>query len=205
MAGNPRSPANLALCRLLCSLPDLHRVGAYWRTLSWIRSEVLRRRTGCTVGRNVVLHEGIHFTSSLSLRLHDHSEIRDHVRLGIDEWTGGDASLELGRNSIVLSDCHLDCSAPISIGSGVHIGRRTQIYTHSHDTARRTVPVLNAPIKTGSVRIEDDVMLYSDVVVLPGVTIGRGAIVAVRAVVTGDVPPYKIVGGVPAHPIGERS
>ena len=143
------------------------------------------------------MHQGVYFTSSLRLRLHAGCELRDRVRLGIDEPVAGVTSFELGEGSVVLSDCHLDCSAPIRIGAGVHIGRRTQIYTHSHDTGQRAVPVLAAPIRTAPVIIEDDVMLYSDVVVLPGVTIGRGAVVAVRAVVTRDVAPYQVVGGIP--------
>ena len=200
----PRSPANLALCRLLCVLPDLHRLRPYWQTLRRLRAAVLRQRPGCTIGGGVTLHEGLYFTSSLRLRLHGGCELRDRVRLGIDEPGAGATSFELGAGSVVLSDCHLDCSAPIRIGAGVHIGRRTQIYTHTHDTEQRAVPVLAAPIRTAPVTIEDDVMLYSDVVVLPGVTIGRGAVVAVRAVVTRDVAPYQVGGGIPAQPIGER-
>jgi virginiamycin A acetyltransferase len=57
-----------------------------------------------------------------------------------------------------------------------------------------------APIAIG-----DDVMLYNEVVVLPGVTIGDGAVVAIRAVVTRDVPPYAKVAGIPARVIGERT
>ncbi|MBM4438733.1 MAG: hypothetical protein FJ029_16235 [Actinobacteria bacterium] len=47
-------------------------------------------------------------------------------------------------------------------------------------------------------------MIYSDVVILPGVTIGTGAVVGVRAVVTKDVEPYTMVAGVPATPMGMR-
>jgi chloramphenicol O-acetyltransferase type B len=54
------------------------------------------------------------------------------------------------------------------------------------------------------VTIGDDVMLYSEVVVLPGVTIGEGAVVGVRAVVTRDVAPYAVVAGIPARVIGSR-
>ena len=63
----PRSPSNLALCRVLCALPDLHRLRPYWQALRRVRAAVLRQRPGCTVGDNVTLHEGFYFTSSLRL------------------------------------------------------------------------------------------------------------------------------------------
>lgn len=56
----------------------------------------------------------------------------------------------------------------------------------------------------GDIRIGNDVWIGYEAVVMSGVTIGDGAIVAARAVVTKDVPPYTIVGGVPARPIRKR-
>jgi maltose O-acetyltransferase len=56
-------------------------------------------------------------------------------------------------------------------------------------------------IKTGPVVIEDDVWLGTNVVVLPGVRVGRGAVVGAGAVVTRDVAPFTVVAGVPARPI----
>jgi maltose O-acetyltransferase len=53
--------------------------------------------------------------------------------------------------------------------------------------------------------IEDHAWLGTRAMVLPGVTVGRGAVVAAGAVVTKDVPPYTIVGGVPARVIGQRT
>lgn len=194
----------LAICRLLCTLPDLHRLRPYWQMLRRARLAALRQRPDSVIGSGVTVHEGFYFTSRLRLRLHDGSEVRDRVRLAIDQPGTGATLFELGAGSVVLSDCHIDCSAPVRIGAGTHIGRRTQIYSHTHDTERRDVPVLQAPTRTAAVTIEDDVMLYSDVVVLPGVTIGQGAVIAVRAVVTGDVAPYQVVGGIPARPIGRR-
>jgi acetyltransferase-like isoleucine patch superfamily enzyme len=52
------------------------------------------------------------------------------------------------------------------------------------------------------VLIEDDVWIGFGAAVLKGVTVGRGAVVAARSVVTKDVPPYSVVAGNPAHPIG---
>ena len=64
--------------------------------------------------------------------------------------------------------------------------------------------MLDAPITVAPVAIGDDVMIYNDVVILPGVTIGNGAVVAIRSVVTRDVAPYAIVAGSPARVVGTR-
>jgi acetyltransferase-like isoleucine patch superfamily enzyme len=113
--------------------------------------------------------------------------------------------LSLGEGSVVLSDTHIDCSAPVRIGRHSHIGRRNQLFTHTHDVASRSVPVLEAPIVSKPITIGDDVMLFNDVVVLAGVTIGDGAIIAIRSVVTKDVPPHAKMAGIPARQIGERT
>ncbi len=200
---------SLAICRLLLALPDLHRLPPYWRALRRLRARSLCHRAP-GVHPQAVLHQGVYFHRGITLTLGAGAEVRDRVRLGIDEpgiWERDDApsgAFTLGAGSVVLSESHLDCSAGVTIGRRSHIGRRNQLFTHTHDTARRDVSVLEAPVMTAPITIGDDVMLYSDVVVLPGVTIGDGAIVAIRAVVTRDVPPFAIVGGVPARIIGHR-
>jgi acetyltransferase-like isoleucine patch superfamily enzyme len=79
------------------------------------------------------------------------------------------------------------------------------VFTHAHDVSRLAVSVLEAPLTSAPVTIGDDVMIYNDVVILPGVTIGDGAVVAVRAVVTKDVEVGAIVAGVPARVVGHRT
>lgn len=85
------------------------------------------------------------------------------------------------------------------IGNHVDIAQETNIWTLEHDVHddyhRDT---------GGDVIIEDYVWIASRVTILPGVTIGRGAVVATNAVVTKSVPPMAIVGGIPAKVIGER-
>ena len=88
----------------------------------------------------------------------------------------------------------------IIIGNSVDIARDTSIWTLQHDYNSKDYET-----KGGNVIIEDYVWLASRVTVLPGVRIGRGAVVATGAVVTKDIPPYTIVGGIPAKPIGTRS
>jgi acetyltransferase-like isoleucine patch superfamily enzyme len=202
MGGTAASVLLLA-SRALLALPDLHRVGPYWRLLRRLRVATLRARGGA-IAPTAVIHERVYVHRGITLTLGDRAEIRDRVRIGIDDSGLHGSEFILGAGSVVLSDTHIDCSAPVTIGRGTHVGRRTQLFTHRHHVERRDVPVLDAPISTAPITIGDDVMLFHDVVVLPGVTIGDGAVVAVRSVVTRDVAPYAIVAGVPARPIGLR-
>ncbi|MGH2354340.1 MAG: acyltransferase [Chloroflexota bacterium] len=194
---------SLALCRLLLALPDLHRLRPYWRVLRRLRAVAVHRRSP-GVDVTVVLHERVYFHRGIAIALGKGAELRDRVRLGIDEPGLRAGAFWLGAGSVVLSDTHIDCSAAVAIGRRTHVGRRNQLFTHTHDIGRRDVPVLDAPITTAPITIGDDVMLFNDVVVLPGVTIGVGAVIGIRSVVTRDVPPYAKVAGIPARVIGER-
>ncbi len=106
----------------------------------------------------------------------------------------------IGNNSVINSYCLLDGRiGRICIGDNVDIARETNIFTLEHD--------LNSDFhdtKSGDVIIEDYVWISSRVTILPGVKIGKGAVVASNAVVTRNVAPMTIVGGIPAKKIGER-
>ena len=193
----------LAVERLLLALPDVHRVRPYWRALARLRGRAMRAR-GLHVDETAILHERVHLHRGITLSLAAGAEVRDRVRIGIDEPRLRASSFTVGAGSLILSDSHIDCSAPVTIGARTHIGRRAQLFTHTHDVDRRDVPVLDAPVVSRPIAIGDDVMLFNDVVVLPGVTIGEGAVIAVRSVVTRDVPPYAKMAGSPARQIGER-
>ncbi|MCX5987249.1 MAG: acyltransferase [Chloroflexi bacterium] len=193
----------LLASRLVATLPDWHRVGPYWRVVRAMRRRTLRM-AGVSVGNSVTIHEQVHIDRRVAVTIGDRVDLRDRVRIGIAESGERAGQLDIGAGTVILSDTQIDCSAWVRVGSGTHVGRRAQIFTHSHDTSRRDVPVLNAPITVAPVSIGDDVMIYNDVVILPGVTIGNGAVVAIRSVVTRDVAPYAIVAGSPARVVGTR-
>ncbi len=193
----------LLISRLVAALPDWHRVGPYWRLVRAMRWQTLRM-AGVSVGSSVTIHEQVHIDRRVAVRIGDRVDIRDRVRIGIAESGERAGRLEVGAGTVILSDTQIDCSALVRIGSGTHVGRRAQIFTHSHDTSRREVPVLDAPITVAPVTIGDNVMIYNDVVILPGVTIGNGAVVGIRSVVTRDVAQDTIVAGSPARVVGTR-
>jgi maltose O-acetyltransferase len=88
----------------------------------------------------------------------------------------------------------------LTIGNNVNVAGEVNIFTEEHDVQSPDFAVAGGPVV-----IEDYVYLATRSMILPGITVGRGAVVAAGAVVTKDVPPYAIVGGVPARVIGERT
>ena len=113
-------------------------------------------------------------------------------------------NISIGDNSGIGRDSFLVAPAPIEIGRDVMIGPQLVIYTSNHGT-EKTVPMNRQQMTCKPVKMGDDVWIGVRVTILPGVNIGDGAIIAAGAVVTKDVEPYSIVGGVPARKIGERT
>jgi maltose O-acetyltransferase len=107
--------------------------------------------------------------------------------------------IEIGAGSVIGFWATLDGRRGITIGRNVNLSSEVALWTLQHDP--------NDPhfgVRGGPIVVEDDAWISFRATVLPGVRIGRGAVVAAGAVVTEDVEPHTIVGGVPARPIGER-
>ena len=107
--------------------------------------------------------------------------------------------LAIGPHSVFNVQCFFDLAAPITIGAFVSFGPQVMLITAAHqigEPACRLGPLESKPIHVGN-----GAWLGARCTILPGITIGDGAIVAAGAVVTKDVPPNTLVGGVPARPI----
>ena len=108
--------------------------------------------------------------------------------------------ISLGENSVVNAHCLLDGrGAALEIGDNVDIAPHVHIWTLEHDPQSPTHATI-----PGRVVIGHHVWIASRATILPGVTIGDGAVVATGAIVTRDVPSLAIVAGVPARVIGRR-
>lgn len=109
------------------------------------------------------------------------------------------AWIRIGSGSVIGNGAILDGRLGIEIGENVNFSTGVWIWTVQHDHMDPNFRDCGGPVKIG-----DRAWISCRVVVLPGVTIGEGAVVAAGAVVTKDVEPFAIVGGIPAKRIGER-
>ncbi|OGG11291.1 hypothetical protein A2Z00_02300 [Candidatus Gottesmanbacteria bacterium RBG_13_45_10] len=134
------------------------------------------------------------------------------------------SGIEIGHNTIIGNDAFLDGrfyrtwvgsenkffqylrdfinprERPLTIGNNVSIAGEVRMYTMQHDVDDPQFKEVGAPVV-----IDDYVVIGTRVTILPGVHIGKGAVIASGAVVTEDIPPYTVVGGVPAKFIRNRS
>lgn len=112
---------------------------------------------------------------------------------------GAGKLIRMGKRSYLGTDASFGGRGGVTIGEFVQIGPRASFQTASHTIDFETGkarPTITAPIV-----IEDHVWIGAGVTILQGVTIGRGSVVAAGALVTKDVTPMKVVGGVPAREI----
>jgi acetyltransferase-like isoleucine patch superfamily enzyme len=154
-----------------------------------------------SVGENVVLEANV---------LVFHPET---IRLGANVYIGHGAILKgYYRNEMVIGDhtwigqgSFLHSGGGIVIGRAVGIGPAVKIITSAHEDNDLEIPVLHHPLEFKRVVIEDGSDIGIGSILLPGVRIGEGAIVGAGSVVSRDVLPYTVVGGVPARFLRRRS
>lgn len=136
---------------------------------------VLYKILGCKMGKNNVFHFG--------------TEIRCIYRLRI------------GNGNIIGDNALLDARRGLTIGNNVNVSSNVSIYTLQHD---HRSPDFSCAPEGGEVIIEDRVWIGANVIVLPGVKIGEGAVCCAGCVVTKDVEPFTVVAGIPAKKVNDR-
>lgn len=172
--------------------------GPLGRAYSWL---VTRRLGSC--GRGVQIMFPARIKNPASIALGDGVVIREHAWLNCER--GRRPTLTIGDRSYFGRMTHVNACRSVVIEDDVLVADRVHIsdYQHAFDDPTRAIidqgltdpePVL---IRSGS-------WLGIGAVIMPGVTIGRGAIIGANAVVTKDVGDFEIVAGVPARVIGMR-
>ena len=111
------------------------------------------------------------------------------------------SGISIGRNSLIGEYCVIRGQGGVQIGDRVYTSPFSQIIAVNHVFEDPARPFVDQGITAEGIVIEDDVWIGAGAIVTDGVRIGKGAVVAAGAVVTADVPPHTVVGGVPAKPI----
>jgi len=154
------------------------------------------------IGNNIVAHIPCNVLRDFYYRHVLHISIGRHTHVAMHQFITGyytGCSISIGDNTVINRNCYLDGRTGIIIGNNVNVSFECCIITLQH-----AAKSLDFHCVGGMVRIEDHVWIGVRSIILPGVTIGEGAVVAAGAVVTTDVSPYTIVAGTPARNIGER-
>lgn len=148
-----------------------------FRLTNGIKSCVLRL-LGAETGRRIVYYPGVRITPAHGIRIGDDVDF--------------------------ASDVLVTAGGKVVIGDRVLIGYRTVILSANHVVPKSPERIFGAGHDKKPVRIEADAWIGACCVILPGVTIGEGAVVAAGSVVTKDVAPFSVVAGVPARIIRMR-
>ena len=134
-------------------------------------------------------------------RLFRYCGLNVNIEKGANFYTGWE--IEVGDNSSLGINCMIPYD--LKVGRDVMMGPFVIIVGENHNSDRLDIPMRLQGYKNyPPVRIADDVWIGARAIILPGINIGRGAIIAAGAVVTKDVPPYAICGGNPARIIRYR-
>jgi acetyltransferase-like isoleucine patch superfamily enzyme len=159
------------------------------------------------VGRSVTLEDYVHIDalSRQGVRLGDNVTI---AKFTIIETTGVISNLgeglEMGDNSSLGDYCFVGAAGGVRIGRNVLVGQRVSFHSENHRFDRTDVPIKEQGVTRRGIVVEDDCWLGAGSILLDGVTVGRGSVVAAGSVVTRDVPPYSVVAGVPAKVMRQR-
>ena len=150
-----------------------------FRFLNWLKS-IFLRLCGAKVGKRVVFYPDLWINMTPGCKL----------------VLGDDVDLAWG---VLIS-----AKGGVTIGDRTLVGYRTQIISANHNIPATRGTIFGSGHVCKEVIIGKDVWIGANCIILPGVTIGDGAIVAAGAIVTKDVPPYTLAGGCPARVIKER-
>jgi acetyltransferase-like isoleucine patch superfamily enzyme len=153
------------------------------------------------LGRNVYLDQGAYLHACPGgIRIGDGTFVMHGAVLHVYNFRGlPHAYIRVGRDSLIGELNVLRGQGGITIGDRVYTGPLVQILAVNHVFADAARPMVEQGITAEGIWIEDDVWIGAGAIITDGVKIGQGAVVAAGAVVTGDVSPHTVVGGVPAR------
>ena len=146
-----------------------------------------------------ITHIPLLFFRMFLLRLSG-AKIGKRTIIDIGWYVMGQQKLKIGPQCHINRNCMLDARGGLTIGNNVSVSHNVCFVTGSHDYNTPDFKYVDGPII-----VDDNVWIGLNVTILKNVHIGEGAVVAAGALVTKDIPPFEVWGGVPAKKIGERT
>lgn len=186
---------NVWLARRLYSIREFFRIAG-----CRLRVHGYRLAGGYNIDGKCLFGRGVRIERPWRVRIGMRCSLQPGVWLNVG---GEQGSLEMGAYTFLGRGVVIESSLGIRIGAGCLIAPGVFITDHNHSLKIGT-PMFEQPCVAAPVVIGDDVWIGANAVILPGVTIGDGAVVAAGAVVNRSVPSLAIVGGVPAKTIKYR-
>jgi acetyltransferase-like isoleucine patch superfamily enzyme len=158
-----------------------------------------RSRGRVRIGRDVTLGRGVRFKvgPAATLTLGDGVAVGAGTRFDV---AGGGAAVRIGAGTVLGRRCVVAGRERVTIGRRCRLGDEVVLMDFDHAAADHERPVREQGLVTAPVAVGDGAVLDDAAVVLHGATVGPGAHVTTRAVVTRDVAPGATAGGVPARP-----
>ena len=153
------------------------------------------------LGRNVYLDHGAYLHACpQGIHIGDNTFVMHGAVLHVYNFRDlPHAFIHIGRDCLVGELNVLRGQGGITIGDRVYTGPMVQMLAVNHVYADPARPIIEQGITAEGITVEDDAWIGAGAIITDGVTIGRGAVVAAGTVVTRDVPPHTVVGGVPAR------
>jgi acetyltransferase-like isoleucine patch superfamily enzyme len=176
----------------------------------------IRLTPKCTLAEGVVLQTGqaakVIFGEECQVGTRANLQINDEWDIGAGSTIssycvisaregGGGGKLVIGKGSFIGDNTVIDVTGDLTIGDQVAIGPYSVIYTHDHTYEHEGPVAWKGGIKRAKVTVEDGAWVGAQVTILPGVVVGARSVIAAGSVVTKNVPPGSVVGGVPAKPL----
>jgi acetyltransferase-like isoleucine patch superfamily enzyme len=172
------------------------------------KNVAIRYASNLLVGRDTIIEDGVEINCLTRQGIHfgDRVSVGKYAIIRPSNIYGGPIGegLVLGNHSNIGPYNYIGCSGKITIGNNVMLGPRVSIYAENHVFDNPNLTIKEQGVQRLDVIIEDDCWIASNAVILAGVTIGKGSVIAAGAVVTESVPAYSVVGGVPAKIIKSR-
>lgn len=162
-----------------------------------LQSRLMRQWPSLSIEQHVIIKGDI---NNISLGKNVIIQSGTVLHLGGLEWCKNDGHLRIGDDSCISPNCTLYGTGPggIIIGNRFDCGPGVRIFSSRTNYEKSTRSTVFAPVVIG-----DDVILFSNVVISPGVSIGNRSVIAAGSVITRDIPPDCLAGGMPGKVIKE--